>query len=155
MPSKLKQVALRLDPELEFGLAFAIEATGKTQQKFAESAVREALEKVKDSKGYTWSHYWDSNEAFRSVKLLVDGTFPKKAEEHRMLDFIRAHGRFFFTGRGFNREAIDVLWPEMPKLVREWHDSRKQDYQGTAKKMESILEQAGVFVPDTTQDAEF
>ncbi|MFT9252545.1 MAG: hypothetical protein ABF567_05660 [Acetobacter okinawensis] len=151
-PQKSESLTIRLDPKMRFALEFVARLRGQTITKVIERAVMEDAERAyvmdgnRNIKG-NWSIYWDINAGVRAIKLASDSDTHPSFEEEEMLDFIKVHWNYFAFDRKLlilKRDNLDILWPEIEKLINTWRDCKATDRQYCASLMRAMLEEVGL-----------
>lgn len=144
---KTEHLNLRIDAKLDFAVWFAAQAAEQKKTEWAESALKKAADETADANGKTWRKYWDASEGVRTLNLLRWGAFETDVEDDRLIEFVRAHGAFFFhddAHEQINVAAVNVLWDGVEAMSREWYDTRRADYWAVGYRLLEQLKIAGV-----------
>ncbi|WP_147150851.1 hypothetical protein [Neoasaia chiangmaiensis] len=156
--SKSESLTIRLDPKMRFALEFVARLKGQTITKVIERAVLDMADRTvveyknapEGCDSADWRDFWDVNEGIRALNMARTPETHPTFEEDEILDFVQQHPSYFFRNgyeRSFNREYIDVLWPEIEFLLDVWRSTKSTNRGAVVDMMETALAKAGLETP--------
>ena len=157
--SKTESLSLRLDPKTKFILDFVARINGQSITTVVERAIKIASQNIcvnsnsrdSDEDLRNWMHFWDSNEAIRTLKLISDSDYPTTFEEDEILSFVRQHWQFFYTSPSHvcvRSAYVQVLWPSISRYMEIWRSQKAQDWWVAGRAMATDLAKAKISGPE-------
>lgn len=142
----------RVSPKVAFLGEVAARIVGQSFATYVERLVYRDIEATKSRTGRPIDEYWDEHEGVSWCAVFVDQVFPLDDDEDRVREFVMAHTPFFYVRHGKrlepNRRAVHTLWPDIDRLVDDWHKRRQIDAWAVGERMAKTLKAAKVPVPE-------
>lgn len=140
--------SFRFSPQLRFALRLLAKQRGTDETSAVEDAVLKSIERLGLSRD--WLSLYDDDEVARELKLFMLSEYNVSDEDARIRSFVFSHARFFYQDERRQHPRLDsarVLWPNLERYIRAFHERMHEDYNVASKMMAADLKKAGVKAP--------
>lgn len=142
---------MRLDPKTRFLVDVVAKVRGQSISTVVERAILEVADNLQIGESHNWRDYWNISEGVRALKMASEPDLYPNYEEESRLDFAKKHWSFFFfNDKNFEPRVsyVDILWPEIDRLIDLWENTKARDYFAAGKAMQEMLRNANIKPPE-------